>query len=212
MTICNVSTLPQPDDYQTYKMDSKYKLFINTLGIDKIKVDEPLSDFTALKSEGKAKLFFIAFTTQEIIRLNQLARELKIPVFIFGSGSKIVISKSGFDGLVIKNRTQNIAVVGVKGKVSRVGIGVAEAMVEVEAGVSIKKLVEFLDKQGLESGEIADIPGTIGGNLNLNLWLQRRVSGIKVIEDGEIDEIKGEDLRLQKQIILSAVFKFKAKS
>lgn len=195
-----------------FSMLSKYKLFVDTVGLDKVKVDEPLADFTALKSEGKAKLFFIAFTTQEIIRLNQIARDLKIPVFIFGSGSKIIISKSGFEGLVIKNRTQNISVVGVKGKVSRDGIGVAEAMVEIEAGVSIHKLVEFLNKQGLESSEIATLPGTIGGNLFLSLPLQRRVQSIKVIEEGELEEIKVEELHLQKQIILSAVFKFKAKN
>jgi UDP-N-acetylenolpyruvoylglucosamine reductase len=192
-------------------MENRYKLFVDTVGLDKVKVDEPLDNFTALKSEGKAKLFFVAFTTQEIIRLNQIAHDLDIPVFVFGSGSKIIISQSGFEGLVIKNRTQNISVVGVKGKVSRDGIGVAEAMIEVEAGVSINKLVDFLNKQGLESSEITELPGTIGGNLFLSLPLQRRVQGIKVIEDGELEEIKVGDLRLQKQIILSAVFKFKAK-
>jgi UDP-N-acetylmuramate dehydrogenase len=192
-------------------MENKYKLFVDTIGSDKVKVDEPLAEFTALKSEGKAKLFFVAFTTQEIIRLNQLASDLQIPVFIFGSGSKIIISESGFDGLVIKNRTQNINVVGVKGKVSREGIGIGEALVEVESGVSIMKLVEFLDKQGLESSEIASTPGTIGGNLFLNLPLQRRVQSIRVIEDQEVEEIQVENLHLQRQIVLSVVFRFKAK-
>lgn len=191
-------------------MEDKYKLIIDSFGKEKIKVDQSLEEFTALKSTGLAKLFYIAFTTQEIIRIVTLARQLGIPVFIFGSGSKIIISK--FDGLVIKNRTQNIAVVGVKGKVSRTGIGVAEALIEVEGGVSIKKLVEFLDKQGLESSEISSLPGTIGGNLFLNAALQRRVSGVKVLEDGEIEEIKVSELSLQKHIVLSAVFKFKSKT
>jgi UDP-N-acetylmuramate dehydrogenase len=191
-------------------MDDKVKLIADSIGRDKVKLDEPLKEYTALQSEGRAKLFFIAFTTQEIIRINELARDLKVPVLVFGTGSKF-ISKKGFEGLVIKNRTQNINIVGVKGKVSRNGIGVDEAMVEVEGGVSIKKLVEFLNKQGLESSEIASSPGTIGGNLFLSLPLQRRVKSIKVIEEGDIEEIEAKQLILQKHIILSAVFKFKSK-
>jgi UDP-N-acetylmuramate dehydrogenase len=192
-------------------MDDKIKLIAQTFGMDKVKLDEPLSDYTVLKSTGIAKLFFVAFTTHEIFRMVTIASDLEIPVFVFGTGSKIVMNQADFNGVVIKNRTQNIQVLGVKGKVSRDGIGVEEALIEVEGGVSIKKLVEFLGKQNLETSEIASIPGTIGGNLFLSAPLQRRVKSIKVIEGGEIEEIEIADLSLQKHIVLSAVFRFKSR-
>lgn len=192
-------------------MDDKIKLIVDTFGSDKVKLDEPISEYTALKVGGSAKLFFIAFTQREIIKIVEMTNTLKIPFFIFGTGSKMMLSDKVFDGVVVKNRTSNISIVGVKGKVSKGGVGVDEALVEVASGLSINKLIEFLDIHGLNPMEIAGLPGSIGGNLFINKHLQERTQSIKVIEDAELEEIKVEDLNLRKHIILSAVFKFKAK-
>lgn len=194
-------------------MDNKLKLIADTFGREKFKFDEPIANHSALKVGGKAKLFFVATTTREIVRIISEARQLKIPVIIMGTGSKMMISDNGFDGLVIKNRTKNLSVIGVKGKVSKIGIGVEEALVEVESGVSINKLVEFLNQQALSSDELKNIPGTIGGNLLVNKDLIDKTQSVKVINDyGEIGEIKINELNLRKHIILSVVFKFKSKT
>ncbi len=188
------------------------KLIIDTFGVDKIQVGVPLSDFTALKVGGKAKAFFVAFTQNEIVKLINFCRTLKLPFFIFGTGSKIMMSDNGFDGLVIKNRTRDIKILSIKGKVSRVGIGVEEVLVEVESGVGIETFIEFLKVQGLIFVEFEGIVGSIGGNLYLNWALQERVENIKVLsENGKIEEIKKNDLSLKKHVILSAVFKIKSK-
>lgn len=192
-------------------MDNRFKLIADTLGKDKVKLDEPMVEYTTLNVGGPAKLFFIAFTQKEIIKVAEMTRELKIPLFIFGTGSKMMLSDRGFDGVVVKNRTSNIQIVGVRGKVSKGGVGVDEALVEVESGLSINKLVEFLDAHGLRIVEINGLPGSVGGNLFINKHLQEKTQSIRVIEDGGVEEIKVEDLNLRKHIILSAVFKFKAK-
>lgn len=193
-------------------MDSKLKLITNYFGKDRFKFNEPLKDYTALNAGGPAKLFFIAFTTAELIKLIKICRELKLPFFIFGTGSKILISDGGFDGLVIKNRTKNIKIVSVKGKVSKFGIGVEEALVEVDSGVSINKFCEFLDSENLSSLEFANLPGSIGGNLFLSRFLQSRVKSIKVLDlVSEIEEISGSILNPKKHTILSAVFRIKSK-
>ena len=194
-------------------MDSKFKLIIDSIGRDRFKFDEPLKDYTFLKVGGPSKLFFIAFTTPELIKIIKMGRELKLPIFVFGTGSKIMMSDVGFDGLVIKNRTKNIQTVSVKGKVTKFGIGVEEALVEVEGGVSINKFCEYLDSQGLKSSEFSQIPGSIGGNLFLNKFLQSKVKSIKVLDlVSEVEEIPADILGLKKHIILSAVFKVKAKN
>lgn len=194
-------------------MDNKFKLIIDSFGKDRFKFNEPLRDYTALSSGGSAKLFFIAFTTLELIRIIKMCRQLNIPFFLFGIGTKIMISDSGFDGLVIKNRTKNIQTISVKGKVSKIGIGIEEALVEVDSGVSLGKLVEFLDSQNLSTGGFANLPGSIGGNLFISSVLQSKVKSIKVLTlEFEVEEINVEQLRLRKHIILSAVFKIRAKS
>lgn len=194
-------------------MDSKFKLIVDSFGRDRFKFDEPLKNFTTLEIGGPASIFFIAFTTSEIIKIIAMCRQLKLPFFIFGTGSKFAISERGFDGLVIKNRTKNIQTVSVKGKATRFGIGVEEALVEVESGVSIKRWVEFLNSQGLSTQDFIGMHGSIGGNLFLSKFLQNRIKSIKVYNlESEIEEMTAENLSLKKHIILSAVFRIKAKT
>src|SRR3989344_5024719 len=159
-------------------MDSKFKLIVDSFGKDRFKFNEPLKNYTALGIGGPAQLFFIAFTDRELIKIISMCRELKLPYFLFGTGSKIMISDAGFAGLVIKNRTKDIQTISVKGKVTKFGIGVEEAIVEVSSGVSIKKWIEYLDSQGLETADFASIPGSIGGSLFVSRFLQNRTKSI----------------------------------
>lgn len=192
-------------------MDEKLKLIANSFGKDRVKLNEPLKYYTALESNGLAKLFVIVFTVFEIIKIVKMARQLKVPVFIFGTGSKIMISDNGFDGVMIKNRTSCVAIKGIKGKVSKMGIGVDEVLVEAESGTSVNKLVEFLKTQNLIWQDLEGIGGTVGGNLFLNADLQKRVKSIKVLDEySDIEEIKVDKLNLKKHIILSVIFRFKS--
>ena len=192
-------------------MDNKIKLIVDTIGKEKFKFNQPISNFTAIKIGGPAKLFFIAFTVREIIKIVELCRQLRLPFLIFGTGSKVLISDYGFDGVVIKNRTREVKILSIKGKVSKVGIGVEEVLIEVESGVSLSSFVDFLNKQGLLSEEFVDIQGSIGGNIFINNIMQRKIESVKVInQDGDLVTILAHELSLSKHIILSAVFKIKA--
>lgn len=193
-------------------MDQKIKLITDSMGVDKFKMNQPLSEFTALKVSGPALAFFVAFTQSEIIRIVGFCRDLKVPFLLFGTGSKMMISDNGFNGVVIKNRTRNMKVLSVKGKVSKLGIGVDEALLEIESGVSMNIFADFLNKQRLNFEEFVNIPGSIGGNLFLNMSLREKTQDIKVLEqDLTTAMIKPRDLSLSKHIILSATFKIKAR-
>ena len=194
-------------------MDNRIKLIVDSFGPDRFKFNEPIMDYTASKIGGPSKVFFIAFLETELVKIITMCRQLKVPYFLFGTGSKIAISDLGFDGLVIKNRTKNIQTISVKGKVTKFGIGVEEALIEAEGGVSMSKWIEYLNSQGLESAEFANIPGSIGGNLFFSRFLQNRTKSIKVLESqSEIEKITASSLRPKNHIILSAVFKIKARS
>ena len=123
-----------------------------------------------------------------------------------------MMSDSGFDGLVIKNRTKNIHTLSVKGKVSKFGIGIEEALVEVESGVSMKKFTEALDSQRLQTDAFADLPGSIGGNLFFSSFLQMKAKSIKVLDSrSEAKVVNVDILSPKRHIILSGVFRVKAK-
>ena len=193
-------------------MDPKFKLITKTFGEEKFKFNESLKYHTVLKTGGPAKLFFVAFTQQEIVKLVSLCQELDVAYFVVGTGSKVMISDVGFDGLVIKNRTRNIQTISVKGKVSRGGIGVDEAVIEADSGISIAKFVEYLEANNLASSEFINLPGSIGGNLFISKILQNRAKSIKVLDSNlEVEEIQPSELSLRKHIILSAIFKIKSK-
>lgn len=191
---------------------NEFKLIVDSFGNDRFKFNEPVKDYTFLKVGGMAKLFFIAFTIRELIKIVNMCRELKLPYFLFGTGSKIMISDAGFNGLVIKNRTKDFHIVSVKGKVSKFGIGIEEALIEVESGVSMKKFSEILNDQGLESYDFSNISGSIGGNLFISNFLQRLTKSIKVLDlKSNIWDIDPNELSLKEHIVLSVVFKIKAK-
>lgn len=193
-------------------MDPKFKLIIDSFGRDRFKFNESLKDHTALGVGGPASIFFIAFTISELVKLIEMCRQLKLSFFIFGTGSKMMITDEGFEGLVIQNRTKNINTISIKGKASKIGIGIEEALIEVDSGVSISKFSEYLNSHGLSAGEISGIPGSLGGNLFINTVLQSKTKSIKVLNlESEVEEVEVSKLSLRKHIILSAVLKFKAK-
>ena len=156
--------------------------------------------------------FFIATSTKELEKILNSAYELKIPFFIFGGGTKVLISDEGIKGLVIKNRTSGIKIGGIKGKVGRAGIGVEEATLEVDSGVSVGYLNEFLDKQNLKKIDIFNSPlSTIGGSLFLDSYLQEACQKVKIWENGEIMEVEVIDLKKDQHVIMSAAIKVRSK-
>lgn len=193
-------------------MDNKLKLIADSLGSNLCKFNEPISDYSVLKVGGPADLFFVATNQNEIIKIVDLCRQLKIPILIMGTGSKMMISDSGFRGVVVKNRSRNMKITSIKGKVSKVGIGVDEVMIEVDSGVGILTFVEFLNHQGLESEEFRGLTGSIGGNIFINKYLQDKAESVKVLNiNSKIENISPRSLNLERHIILSVLFKIKAK-
>lgn len=193
-------------------MDEKLKIIAKTFGEEKFKFNESLKYHTFLKKGGIAGLFSVCFTQKEIIKFVTVCNELSVPFIIYGTGSKIIFSDKGFDGIVLKNRTRDINTISVKGKVTRAGIGVEEAIIEIDSGVSIEKLVEYLDKENLLSEGFGGIVGTVGGNIFVSKILQNASKSIKVLGSNlEIEQIDPLELRLGEHIVLSVIFKVKAK-
>src|SRR3989344_3859314 len=78
----------------------KFKILKSTFGAERIKFDEKLSHHTFSKLGGPAEAFYIATSQKELISILDSVNQLKVPYFIFGGGTKIMISDKGIRGLV----------------------------------------------------------------------------------------------------------------
>lgn len=109
-----------------------------------------MKNYTTFKIGGPAKYFFVAKTEEDLINALKIAKKLKLPVFILGGGSNILISEKGFNGLVIKI---GISTIKIKGKKAFVG-----------AGANATRLAYMLADAGLSGLEWAvGVPATVGG-------------------------------------------------
>lgn len=193
-------------------MEDRIKLLARTLGDERVKLDVDLSDYMETKLGASCLAFYIATTTRELIRAVQLCRDLKIKYLIMGTGSKMAISDKGFEGLVIKNRSDNIKIFGIKGKVSRAGIGIEEAFLEADSGTSIARLSGYSAQQGLGGFEtIKSVLGTIGGSINILPILRDKTHQVKILNKSGLVKVKQPSGVTREDIILSVVFLLKAR-
>ena len=112
--------------------------------------NEPLAPFTTYKIGGPAKFFVQVSSVTELRTALQAAVDNKLPYFILGNGSNILVNDSGFDGLVIRLNGGELEFMGTT--------------VKAFAGYYWPKFVlETIqhDFEGME--KIGNIPGSVGG-------------------------------------------------
>lgn len=193
-------------------MDSKLKLLISQLGENRVKIDSDISEHLHTGLGAVAEAFYIATTVKELIKVVDLCRELKLNFMIVGAGSKVALSEKGFTGLVIKNRSDALKIFGIKGKVSRAGIGIEEAFIEADSGTSLSRISDFAHVQMLGGFETLKMGiGTIGGSLMVNPVLREKTSQIKVLTKTGSQKAKQLKDITREDIILSIIFKLKAR-
>lgn len=141
-----------------------------------------LKDYTTYKIGGLAKYFFVARTKEDLVSGAEAAKKFKLPVFILGGGSNLLISDKGFRGLVIKLDISNIKL--------------RENKAVVGAGASLTKLAYTTADAGLSGLEWATgIPGTVGGAIYGNA----QAFGTKICDAIEsVEAINFKTLELKK--------------
>ena len=126
-----------------------------------------LAGHTVFKIGGPAKYFCETASAGELAEAVLWARKKVTPFFILGAGSNVLVLDKGFDGLIIKNRANNISLT-TPGVVSAES-DFASPKLYAEAGAQMAKVVVESVKSGLAGFEWAiGIPGTIGGSVRGN--------------------------------------------
>lgn len=123
---------------------------MNTLDI---KENLPLADMTTFRVGGPARYLAQIESEDDLLKALSFARSANLPTLVLGSGSNVLISDKGYNGLVILNRIQGI----------EFSVKDGSAFVSAGAGVDWDCLVNFcIEKnwQGIEC--LSGIPGTVG--------------------------------------------------
>lgn len=160
-------------------MNQKYEELKKIIG-EKVKENVSLADYTSFKIGGPADLFYEAETENDLVRVLGVVREMKVPYFILGGGSNILVGDKGFRGLIIK--------------LSNCELNTANDTVLASAGVPMVVLLDECRENSLKGLEfMAGIPGTVGGAVrgNAGAWQKsvgERVLRVKILSDS--DEIK----------------------
>lgn len=115
--------------------------------------NKPLKDLTTFRTGGTARYFCRVRTIGDVADACSFTRDKNLTIFVLGGGSNILVSDSGYDGLVIKNEIEGTAFVDEQTTVS----------VIAGAGVVWDELVEETVSHGLYGLEnLSLIPGTVG--------------------------------------------------
>ena len=116
-----------------------------------LEFSKELAPLTSFKTGGPARYFLTVRSVEEVIRVVKAADRLKIPVFVMGGGSNLLVSDEGFDGLVIRPEIFGLKVIG-------------KTEVESGGGELLSSLVNFATEHSLAGIEFAaGIWGSVGG-------------------------------------------------
>ncbi len=121
----------------------------------KILEEVPLAEHSNYRIGGPARYFCEATNEEEIRNGVLFAREQRVPLFVLGGGTNLLIDDSGFKGLVLKVNVMQLA---VDGQTMTVG-----------AGMMVSDMLKFTMEHALSGLEWAGgLPGTVGGAVRGN--------------------------------------------
>ncbi len=118
---------------------------------ERVRWNEPLAPYTAMRVGGPADLLVICRTTEEIVEAVEMARAAGLPWRVLGGGCNVLVSDAGVRGLVMIHRADRTRVE-------------ADGTVWAEAGAPMAVLARETAAGGLAGLEwAAGLPGTVGG-------------------------------------------------
>lgn len=142
-------------------MDNQLKKMIAQRLGKNLRVSEPMSAHTTLRVGGPADLFATPENIDDLRFLFKLLHEKKIPWFVLGAGSNLLVRDGGIRGIVISMRNFN--------NISETAGENGAVIVSAGAGVRLSGLCRYAEERGLSGMNFAiGIPGSVGGSILMN--------------------------------------------
>lgn len=175
----------------------------------------PIKHLVTFKLGGEAEYFYSADCVDALCDAVRYAKEHKMPYFILGGGSNLVVSDKGMDGLVIHNQCEDICQIDHE-----------KHQIKLSSGFDFSYLVKIAQQEGFSGAEsFAGIPGTIGGAICGNAGAYGKsisdllISCDVMTMDGKVQTVDKEFMQFEYRmsrakkepiVILSGVFQLEA--
>jgi UDP-N-acetylmuramate dehydrogenase len=130
--------------------------------------DEPLAPYTSWKIGGPADAWVVAENEEQLAQIMHLCARRKLPWFVLGSGSNLLIGDGGIRGLVLR----------LAGDFAAIDVDDNGAEVSVRAGASAAMSLltaKAASAGAVGIGSLAGIPGSVGGSLRMNAGTDREI-------------------------------------
>jgi UDP-N-acetylenolpyruvoylglucosamine reductase len=152
----------------------------------------PLAPLTTLRVGGSARFFVEAASHTEVAEAVEFAQSSDLPLFVLGGGSNLVVSDSGWPGLVLK--------IAVRGIDRGSALQDEKTLFNVGAGESWDRFVsQAVGAQCAGVECLSGIPGSVGGTpvQNVGAYGQEVSESIDSVEvfdlrDHQVRELCGE--------------------
>lgn len=149
----------------------------------------PLKQLTTWKIGGPAEFVYWPQAMDELAMVRQRAKAAKVPVWLVGRGSNLLIPDEGLPGITLVTTLLR-------------SIHWGDYTVRVEAGYPLARLAQETGERGWTGLEFArGIPGSIGGAVVMNAGahggeMASQIEDVSVISaDGTIQRIKREEIK-----------------
>jgi len=136
-----------------------------TLG-DRVRFEEALGPFTSWKIGGPADALANIESEAELAAVMRLVFKRKLPWFVLGSGSNLLVGDAGIRGIVVR----------LGGEFAAIEVAHEDEKVVVRAGASASLplvVAQGASKGATGIGSLAGIPGSVGGALRMNAGTDR---------------------------------------
>ncbi len=145
--------------------------------ITEVKTDEPMARHTTFKIGGPARFFVEADSVKTVKEALAAAKEHSVKSYVIGSGSNLLVSDSGIDGLVIL-MGRKFSSVRAEGE-----------YIFAEAGAHLSKIAQCALLNSLTGFEFAaGIPGSLGGAVYMNAGAYGGEMSSVTVQSTAIDE------------------------
>ena len=165
--------------------------FQEILGADRVLEAEPMSRHTTFRIGGPADWFVTPKNTEEIRALIGVCKEEKIPYFILGNGSNLLVSDNGYQGVIIQ-LYRNFGQITLEGN-----------EIKAQSGALLSGIAAMARDASLTGFEFAGgIPGTLGGAVVMNAGayggeMKDVLKEVTVLTpEGEIVTLQADELQM----------------
>ena len=178
-------------------------------GLEKIvETKHPLAKETWYGLGGPADYFIKPQDTEQLALVVKRCNENKVPIYVLGYGSNLLVSDEGVRGAVIQLKSDNFS-----------QIKFVKEQVIAGAGVELSRLLLTCAKKGLSGLEpLTGIPGSVGGAIRMNSGgnfgdIGTVVESVTLMDnDGKVSEKKKPELQFDyRQTNITAKFILEAK-